>query len=684
MKVYLNNSSNSNLYTVARVAFPYLLNLPTKPTLRLTNGTELPLVFEKNVGDISKIYTVRGLFNPGITVADLIEGSTDETVFTLSNWVTKHLVGTVLRVWVTLPDDQELLIWSDSSPKHIRATAHVQTFDFNSYVNQGFKLKQFLTAFTEMDHVEFKIALNWHDRNDPTYGKQVKRIRLECSDEFVVHFANSMGFSKPRYIMPTDTWSLDLIPNPQEIGDGQGFELRGYILTMPENMITGMDDLTDSRIRNLDAVRNGVERLGGVGEVVGLYENMDNVDGIHNWFNRYLPSKDQIPYNPNSLNGLFWQYNLFGLRSRGCTPTPGQTGGQQDFGADKGFEATVMNDPSWITFIKGALVDRFRYFNLHEPDGTRLLASNHPNRKTWNMGTIFFSEDKLGKSPLALRPNGTGYQGYDNQHRSANNLFTYYALTGDELVLDTLLNFLETDLQQTRNFDLADREIGRMFNFFAKLLRVVPADQRNKVINVIGTRYAELEQDWRGRFLTNNPDRDVRVLQVIIDPRSGCINPETNKVEPTWIPFQCAQLIQGMYSLYLEIGSEAILNILKNVCTTFMKYGIFKQGNMWYPVMFCRYVTGLPSGENIKKNEMAPSEGFPLPQSSFYFGSWEVQVDPFYHQGWWDWISPAIAISKKILTDESLKSKASEILSYAYPNGFTKLESAEWFATSLS
>ena len=184
MKVNLHNSSNQTLYTVARVAYPLTYEMPLNPGLQLPDGTRLPLIKEKTIGTISNIYTVRCNLNPGDTQAETV-GSVEgaETNFTLSNWVTKHLVGSVPRIYVTLADGRELLLWGDYDRKHIRATPHIQTIEFDSFVLEGFKMKLFMTAFTEMDHIEFKIGVNWHDRFDPSYGKQITRIRLECSDE---------------------------------------------------------------------------------------------------------------------------------------------------------------------------------------------------------------------------------------------------------------------------------------------------------------------------------------------------------------------------------------------------------------------------------------------------------------------------------------------------------------------
>ena len=100
---------------------------------------------------------------------------------------------------------------------------------------------------------------------------------------------------------------------------------------------------------------------------------------------------------------------------------------------------------------------------------------------------------------------------------------------------------------------------------------------------------------------------------------------------------------------------------------------------MWYPVMFERYRTGLPSGQNVNNNQMCPEEGMPLPSESFNTESWEVKIDPVYNQGWWDWVCPAVQIAREFVPQDALIQKSTEILEYAYPNGLQTIQSACWF-----
>jgi hypothetical protein len=680
-KISFSNTSNSKLRTVAKVAIPTTLSLPKYPFVS-TKDALLPLVFEKRVGDITNIYTARGGFNPGITLGEIVEGPEDlyDKDFKFTDWVLADVMGNLLRVVITLNNGESITL-PFSKIESVVSTAHVQTFQVETPVVNGWRAIQYLRVLNGCDHIEFMLGLNWHDRSEPNYATTIASVRLECKSEFVIHFHDQMQLPKINYQPMVDLWYMDVVPNGAFLRDGQGFELRGYVLTMPENFINSdTDGVITERVENIAAIKTGKLATGGLGEVNGVYTDLNHG---HNWFNRHLPAptfkEDPLKYP------LFSESGIFGARRIGSVKNPGQTGGQEDFGADKGFEATVFHNAEWIQYMKGGQADRLRFFNIHEPDGSKVTKENHPLRKTWNMETFPpLSQDLLGKNPATYN-DGNGWKGYDNQHRSQNNLLTYYALTGDELTLDTLINAVEQDFAQARNLSLADREVGRMFNCWAKMLRVLPEAYANKLKDHCNVKVTEFLSDWRGRFpeIQQDPNRTVRVLQVIIDPRSGVVNPATNKIEPTWIPYQTAQLCQGLYSLSLELNDNRILPVLKDLLKTFLLHGCFNQDNTWYVVIFARYLTGLESGRMINPLQFASDEGIPLQPSEYHVGNWQIQVDQQYNHGWWDWAAPCVAISKLILDEETLKQRATEILQWAYPQGVRTIQSASWFATPV-
>ena len=681
MQVIIRNTSTRPLNSVFRVAFPASLTLPDRPVLKFAGGNRLPLFLEKSVGDITNIYTAKGTFQPGNTVGTL-EGSDGSlhagSNFILSPWTAKSPATSVPRILVTKSDGSVKQLWFGNRLSHVRGTPHIQAFENQSDVVDGWMCKQYLTAFSDLDHVDLKLRVNWADQSNPSYNTIIQRLRMVCSDEFRVYFADQMGLPNPTYDAMTDTWNLDLLTN-QQIRDGQGIELRAFILTQPESFIgsTANDPDVIARLANLDAVRLGESRFGKVGALYAVY---DDLNYNSNWFNEYLPD-NFIPFE--FRNNLIATPGIIGERVIGCTKTPGQSGSQQDFGADKGFEATVCRDPGWIAQAIAAQVDGMRTFNIHNVIGDRITKTTNPKRVTWNMETFDpLTQDTLGKTKWGWRDPGTGWNSYDTQHKSMNTALTYYALTGDELTLDILINALEADLQQARNLDLADREVGRTALYWSKMLRVLPANYSARLRQYVDIKIAELRQDWRGALLQTDPARTVRVQQVILDQRSGIVNPTTNKLEPSWICYQHAQMISGLYSLWLLTKDTTILPILKDLCNTYINYGVFKQAGVWYPIIFQRYRTGLESGVMISKNVLAPEEGLPLPIESFSLSSWEIKLD-LGNNGWWDWVGPAIAVSRKLLDSPALKATATEILDQVYPSGFSNIESASWYPLSI-
>lgn len=675
MNVKILNTSTLALETVGRVALPKTLAI-NNPYLK-NGSTGLVLEFEKNVGDVTNIYTFKGKFPPGLTTWELLSSEIPLSSFNypLSDWVAASPASVVPVVSVTDSSGVKVDLWIGDSIS-VRNNKHSATFEVPSRVQKGWLAKQYLTTCADLDHVEWKFRLNWADQTNPNYTTEVQRITLSCKNQFIIAFANQAGIPNPTYNAMTDTWSVD-IPFTPQVRDGQGLELRGWILTNPEQYLnaSNFNANIQARMENLNAIKNGVWKYGGVGAVYAVF---DQLNMYNDWFNRHLPSS--VDWNGILESNTLTQGNLLGYRSRGCTNTPGQSGSQEDFGADKGFEATVAGDPGWIAIAMGCQTDGFRYYNIHRADGSRVTPSTNPSRLTWSMETFDpVTSDTLGKTRWGWRNPGNGWMGYDNQHRSQNNTLTYYALTGDDLTGDILRNAIEADLQQTRNLDLASREVGRTFLTWARIHKLT-LDPRLRTF--IERKIVEFSQSWRGRLIPQ--DREVFVNEVIKDIRSGILNPATGNYEEAWIPYQHAQMISGIYSLLQDFNTyitqqarEILVEILTKLCTTFVKYGFLHQGNSYYPIIFSRYRTGLGSGEIIGA-AIAPEEGMPLDPSAYSLDSWQIKLD-ITNNGWWDWVCPALSVAKTLNIPQELKDKCNAILNYAYPVGVRDIQSLSWF-----
>jgi hypothetical protein len=423
-----------------------------------------------------------------------------------------------------------------------------------------------------------------------------------------------------------------------------------------------------------NAVKDGKEFFGGVGEVWGICEDL-NIN--HDWlcFGRFadLPNVFDT-HMPNPIYGN----SVWAPRQVGMSQTPSQTGGQEDFGADKGSAATVLHMPSWITYFRAALTDAFRFYHHFERDASPLLRMFHSGRTTWDMETHdSTTRDTIGKTKWAPRPTGNGYRGYDNQHRSQNNFLTWVALTGNRMAMKTLKQCVETDLAQVPNRAGAEREIGRLFLTWSKFMRVMDPYDRDRIRDLMVSKHNNVKNQWRGRFFENDPTRTVRVLQVELDDRSGIKDPATGLTTHAWIPYQTAMMLLGYYAFYMVTKDASVLEICKQLAKTVLLHGVFKdENNHWNCLTFCRYRTGLAPRANLPSNSPAPEEGLPLDASSYRLGSTEITIS----NSFWDWMSPAFIIARDILDEPDLKVRAQEILDYVYPNGYDKWSSSEWMA----
>lgn len=678
MKINFYNTSNSELETVAKFAVPYKDTDLISPAIKI-GDTNYKAVKYRDVGTTSKIYTIKGKFPVGEFEGEVVSDDSlygDDQTFVMSDWVLKDLQGTVARVIVELQDGNEIVLGLGSLGHLVNE--HLALFTITSPVVQGWKATQYITAMTGLDHLEFKMKVNWHDRNNPNMNTSIRGIRLECNDEVVITYAEKLGVTKS-YNPMNDVWSLRLCGNAT-IADGQGLAVRGYILSNPEYFMSAnadrvKDDIAD-RIENLKAVKNGNSALGGLGQVWGVAENMNEYS---NWFNGYLPELSE-QFNDDFLpKNYFWGIGMFVDRTIGAAKFPGQSGNQQDFGADGGLEATVLHKAQWIPYYQGALTDSFRRYNIHEPNGGYVSKELHPERVTWNQVTFnALTKDFLGKSPQSMPGPGTGWQGYDTQHVSQNGHLTYFALTGDELEESVILNAVHANIQQAKNLTLADREVGRTFACWAKQLQVLPTYMYARYKQFISKKIDEFIGYWRGGKIDQS--RPIKVSEVILDPRAGIVNPLNGNLEPSWICYQHAQMIMGIYQLLTVYSGEnrtALELILRDLCNTYVWHGVRKINDTWYPIMFQRYRTGLGSGVRVTNSVVGPDEGLPI-----NYDSWEYTLD-MSNGGWWKWVGPALSISKRYLVSQEDQTRIDEILDQAFPDGLTNLDSLKWWPLPL-
>lgn len=690
----IETTSNELLTCWAHVALPYSESHKLPPYLRFTpNGTSLRLRAYRRmiVGTQTEIWSIYGSWQPN----QKLEGefsllTQDESDFEeknkdiiLTDWVSANPIKLIPQPVITLSDGRTVKPAVDTRRTVVREISKAAMgFDVQFVPFQGILFQCDGTIYGEQDHVEFDLTYHWSDRNDPTYGKYIGSIGIESSNEFVIHHRERFGISAPTYTPQIDTWTVQLL-GPHEIREGQGALWQGYILSNPEKLMdaeTYSDELTQKRIRNLRAVKNGKPFYGGVGEAWGVCKELNK---NNDWlcFGRFadVPS-NPIPFMPEPL----WGNTIWSPRQIGMSQTPGQTGGQEDFGSDKGSAATVLFQPSWITYFRAGLTDFYRYYNLFETDGSPLLQIMHPRRTTWNMGTHdATTRDFLGKAKYARTPPGNSFLGYDNEHRSQNNYITWYALTGNRAARKNILQAVETDLGQVPNRAGAEREIGRILLTWAKFVKVLDKYNGDKIKELMYSKHTNVKNQWRGRFFANDPTRTVRCLQIPVDARSGIYIPGTDHPDHTWIPYQTAMMVLGYYAFYKVTGDSELLDIIKQLCKTVLLNGVFKDASgVWHCLTFCRYRTGIPvkadgTAGNLPSNEPGPDEGLPLEASSYYVGSPDILIGD---GGFWAWLAPSLIVAREVLDETDLKERAQEILNSVYPDKYPNWNVSEWMA----
>lgn len=374
-----------------------------------------------------------------------------------------------------------------------------------------------------------------------------------------------------------------------------------------------------------------------------------------------VPERNSAPFMPYSYR----TGDIFSDRQVGLTNNPGQTGGQEDFGSEKGSPALSLKLPQWISYMRQNLVDIFRYHHYFENDGTPLLFISHPNWRTWNGETHDAATgDTIGKTKWAPRPAGTGWRSFDNEHRSQNNIISFYALTGDYMVRDEFMHILSVDMAQHKNRPGAERAVGRLMLAWSKLAKVMPTAYAEMFKGLCEEKYKSVINQWPSRNFKNDPTRTVRVSQIILDPRSEIFDPVTNQLTQSWIPYQTAMMALGAFSYYKINPSPELESFLQDVCRTVVMHGCFKQDSVWNCLTFCRYLTGA-------------DEGKPMPDTSYVVGSKEININ----NSFWSWMAPAFVVAKHVFPNTSeVWQRADEILTYLYGNGYYSWLDSEWVA----
>lgn len=412
--------------------------------------------------------------------------------------------------------------------------------------------------------VKFELSITGSNPANTLYSYNYEEMILESGAPNVMHIR---GMPRRQVTMPAQFQSFRLMPSNGSFGDGQRQAWYGEMvpaLNLEDNAsiatalaavampLYGMSlDWRDSRAF----------------AAFGTLQDSDSTIPAVKW--------GQIGQIANQLwsfmnsNGTPWDDNLLGV-----TKTPGQTGGQRDFGCIEGGEVLDVGAAELLdAYLFMALEETKRPGHFHEVDGSPVRSIMHPNWVVWSGQTHFnssVSPDRLGKTMPNFGNNTFGWFGKDLEHHSSNLLSMAALLTGSYMLLDEVANEVELYLAGhtlpsqkpgwSTNDKFPPRGFGRphhaMVNHYFLTNR---QDLRQRML----ARFQEVVMpQWDGA--TRQPVRnwthvrDDRVLGVTVD---------------AWVPWNEVLGFMGAVALYNATHDENVRNLMVAWGQTIINYG---------------------------------------------------------------------------------------------------------------
>ena len=700
----LFNLANRRRIEWCPIAVPYkdARNLKQECTFLTDRGLKLRAVKCEDVGTHSTIFRVHAPFDPMQAISGTLTQIGDEKkqTFAYHPWSFDDPKALVPKIAIRVNNqdhwcrDFDVLEIEDGHLAEGGTVAHpcYQRWHFVGRCgNSGFIVEGWVTFYHQSPIADVRVAIVWSDRNDPNMSKWIQGILFETGEITKFDFGLRNGMLESP-VHNGSGWVNAVLgsggPDGQSLGfiDGSGIPLSGRMLCGPQvgaAVNSGFDTDDANADANQRRVWDDVETLFAAGEapVYGVAERSV-------WHGKWLAHGNvaNIRRDRESLAAEFgslfdgfrgalgsWA-GFYADRFIGISKDPGRTGDQEDFGATKGWAAVNLGDARWIHYAMYSVVaDYFRGF-MHYEGGKRLDPMAHPNWVTWSGYTHWHhgqSSDRLGKAD-AVRDTTT-YWGYDDQHRSQNNLAATYALTGDPLLRFVIEHISATDIANVRyrnDFGVgASRAVGRTSLCWSHFYRLT------EVGSVAHTRYRTLLEDMATRakrFWLGDFPGPVDVFAAFTDPRMGIT--WNNEPIRAWVVWEQGLFLQGTYAAWKVTGIEDYLDLTKRVAKSVVKYGCFKSAddNLWW---MCNHV-------HWSSPNQAPlnlPEGEPVPPQWYSKQSTLVNYD---RGGVATWTFPAFPIYLETAdpNDDALSRAREVIQDWHNGQNSSSTRTAEWLA----
>ena len=430
----------------------------------------------------------------------------------------------------------------------------------------------------------------WSDRNDPANNRtfEAGELQLGIGEYFVLDFAARKGMQPPIQLdsprSGAKIWVSILNDKPITLNDGAGIPISLNLLGYANRPI---DTYNNNEVEDKTWVRDSIFNLQAA--MTG------DIFGACNEWNQYWCAAGNIPPSyPGHIEDaradseVFKQlmslnFGHFEPIDIGIGKTPGQTGKQEDFGATKGTHVVLSNQIDFIPAYQFvSYCELFRGINHYESDGTKLRAVDHPQWVTWSGRTHWHSgvsPDRLGKQGDA--PPGTGWWGYDDQHRSQNNFAAYAMLSDDPLVDDQMEHQYETDRASYRiKFPTygagAARAQGRQVGCWSQFVSLTHDEKWRDLIDRRALQSMTVD--------SMNVMGPMKALAVIAPDGRKRIYRD-GKLAPTVSLWEHGLAAVGLYKAYQNNPSDTLARVLDKVCNTLMEFG-------WFVEKGKRYVVG--------------------------------------------------------------------------------------------
>ncbi len=455
----------------------------------------------------------------------------------------------------------------------------------------------------------------WSQPGVPDHNRVFDFLALKSGELTWLDFGTRHGALIPSRD-PQGMWLTVLNTTPITLNDGSGLPLSGSMLAFTDNPQLAQNSPGDHMDPN-HWVNRGIRDLRAAMEapIVGA--------ALGVWDGYWLANKNVPRFGPGytSRKNIEWQQfvdnqrtpaNWFVDRPYGIGRSPGMTGDQEDFGATKGTYVVTEHDPRFIHAYRYCVqTELFRGMNLYELDGMPLRLAQHPNWVTWSGGTHWsagVSPDRLGKSTLVVPPPGTGYYGYDDQHRSQHLLAAYLTLSDDPLAEDQLKHQATMDsasyrLRYPNNGSDAARAQGRTAGAWANFLTVTDGPERQVWANMLAVRM---------NVNLANPSLNVSGPMKVLawggpDGRKAVFNAD-GSLAPWVSLWEHGLAAVGLYATAKQ-GNVQAQEMLRRISRTLATFGFFRENGTWYTVADIIWRDGAAPAEGLKRGREMTTGG---------------------------------------------------------------------------